>query len=185
MFNVKIFVNVQNDFITGALKCNESSKVLDNICSFIHNTSEEDALYIAAKHVNYSDYMETHLGKHLPVLHCMADTDGVKLEPRFNKAFSETQNHFILEKYYLNTLRLQTSIDAWSYEYGYQDEDMKLEICGFNTSRDVLATAVMLKGAYPECDITVYDNLCADRNSALHTQALSILKNMYINVTSA
>ena len=188
MLKVKLFVDIQNDFTTGALKSPIAQSRLSSIIKFLE--AEEDpevtVLNIATKRTNEEDYLETLEGKSLPIPYCMVGTEGHKLCAEFNSALTDTQYHRVFLTYGYGSMLVPAEIDVFRYEYGIDDEDMEIEICGFDAARDILSHAVILRNYFPEVPITVYMNLCSGSPNVkkdLQLHFADSLRAVGINVT--
>ena len=73
---VLIVVDMQNDFIDGALGTKEAIAIVPNVIETIKGF-EGTILY--TKDTHFDDYMDTQEGKNLPVPHCLKGTDGWNL----------------------------------------------------------------------------------------------------------
>ena len=71
--DVLIVVDMQNDFVTGALGTPEAQAIVPKVVEKIKNWKGE-ILYTQDTH--YDNYLETQEGKHLPVKHCIEHTRG-------------------------------------------------------------------------------------------------------------
>lgn len=189
MLKVKLFVDIQNDFVTGAFKSSLAQTRLPSIIRFLK--AEEDpevtVLNIATKRTNEEDYLETLEGKSLPIPYCTVGTEGHKLCSEFNSALTATQYHRVFLTYGYGSMLVPAEIDVFRYEYGMDDENMEIEICGFDAARDVLSHAVILRNYFPEVPITVYMNLCAGSPNVkkdLQLHFAGSLRAIGINVTS-
>ena len=164
MLKVKLFVDIQNEFIIGKFKSEEAVKNLSGILELLNETcdeSEDTVLNIATCRTHEEDFLETLSGQRFPIPHCIAGTEGHKLNAEFNAALSKTKYHRTLLTYSHGSLLLPAEIDVFRYEYGLDDEEMEIEVCGCDVSRDVLAHAVILRNYFPESKITVYTDLCS------------------------
>ena len=188
MLKVKLFVDIQNDFVTGVFKSPIAQSKLSSIIKFLEaeEDSEATVLNIATKRTNEEDYMDTLESKSLPIPYCMVGTEGHKLCSEFNRALSATQYHRVFLTYGYGSMLVPAEIDVFRYEYGIDDEDMEIEICGFDAARDVLAHAVIMRNYFPEVPITVYMNLCAGSPNVkkdLQLHFVDSLRAIGINVT--
>ena len=68
-----IVVDMQNDFIDGALGTPEAVAILPHVKSRIENF---DGKVIFTRDTHLDNYMNTQEGKNLPVPHCIKDTNG-------------------------------------------------------------------------------------------------------------
>lgn len=164
MLKVKLFVDIQNEFITGKFKSENAVKNLPDILKLLNESydeSEDTVLNIATCRTYEEDFLETLAGQRVPVPHCIAGTPGHKLNDEFNAALSKTKYHRTLLTYSHGSLLLPAEIDVFRHEYVLDDEEMEIEICGCDADRDVLAHAVILRNYFSESKITVYADLCS------------------------
>ena len=73
MKNILIVVDMQNDFIDGALGTKEAVAIVPKVEEKIRNFDGE-VFFTRDTHETY--YLETQEGKNLPVKHCIRDTEG-------------------------------------------------------------------------------------------------------------
>ena len=71
-----IVVDMQNDFIDGALGTKEAAAIVENVKKKIKEYADRGDEIIFTRDTHYEDYMETNEGKHLPVPHCIEETEG-------------------------------------------------------------------------------------------------------------
>lgn len=208
-----VFVDVQNDFVKGG-KLAFAYPEQDNVPDIIKFAKECRAkgymLYATADtHVqtvydNYDSanpkpiagYRTTLEGRKLPVDHCIEGTDGHKIVQGLVK--DENNDVIILQGHIIDkpTFGSFDLLQALRDDFGYEDGAGKLEdgdlgepldeivVVGFCTSICVVSNALMLRAAYPNVKITVYDNLCGDINEESHEAALQVMKNCQIDIAS-
>lgn len=68
-----IVVDMQKDFIDGALGTHEAVSIVPAVKEYIENFCGE---IIFTRDTHHHDYMNTQEGKNLPVPHCIKDTEG-------------------------------------------------------------------------------------------------------------
>lgn len=71
-----IVVDMQNDFIDGALGTKEAVEIVENVKEKIKEYADRGDEIIFTRDTHYEDYMETNEGRHLPVPHCIEETEG-------------------------------------------------------------------------------------------------------------
>ena len=197
-----VFIDVQNDFIDGALPADKSKDVTKKIrkyaylCKCEHvpmlatrDTHEKsDTLpesadgTIPEKHIGYLSTLE---GKKLPIEHCIEGTDGWKIDevlaeyiPVYNIVNKQTFGS-------INDLpQMLCNIDH-SLKDIYGEGVTEIELCGFCASICVISNALILRAAYPNLKISILKNLCGDINEASMNAALIIAKNCQIDVVDA
>ena len=85
MKKILVAIDVQNDFITGALRNTEAIKKVPNIVKKIREFDGEAIIYTMDTH--FEDYMDTREGQNLPVPHCIKGTDGWKIREELMPQF--------------------------------------------------------------------------------------------------
>ena len=82
MKHILIVVDMQTDFVDGALGTPEAVAILDNVTAKIKAYAHDpDGVIFVTYDTHAEDYMETSEGKHLPVPHCIKGTAGWALHP--------------------------------------------------------------------------------------------------------
>ena len=76
MRNILIVVDMQKDFVTGALASAEAQAILPEVKAKISAYNRAGKEIIFTRDTHGEDYMQTNEGKHLPVPHCIKGTDG-------------------------------------------------------------------------------------------------------------
>ena len=71
-----IVVDMQNDFIDGALGTIEAQAIVPNVKKKIEEYKARGDDIIFTKDTHFKGYLETNEGKHLPVEHCIIGTHG-------------------------------------------------------------------------------------------------------------
>ena len=83
MKKILIAVDMQNDFIDGALGTKEAEAIVDNV---VNKISDFDGDIYATYDTHFENYMETSEGKKLPVPHCIKGTEGWQLNKKVQAA---------------------------------------------------------------------------------------------------
>ena len=201
---VTLFIDVQNDFIDGALGCDMAKKTIadvvkyaekcaaDNECLMLatQDTHEETVYAFGDKNSPMSGYMTTLEGKKLPVEHCVKGTVGHELQDGLYNAmkskYGQNMHKFILEKRTFGLKEIDQNI--FRAILGARDlgKDIdKIEICGYCTSICVISNALILRAAFPDMKIELISNLCGDINEDSHNAALTVARNCQIDVVTA
>ncbi|MDY6384673.1 MAG: isochorismatase family protein, partial [Bacteroidales bacterium] len=78
MRKILIVIDMQKDFIDGALGTKEAQAIVPNVISKIKEYAPEDIF--ATRDTHSEDYLCTQEGRMLPVKHCIKGTDGWQLQ---------------------------------------------------------------------------------------------------------
>ena len=72
--NVLIVVDMQNDFVSGALGTPEAQKIVPAVVKRVKEGIRRGEQILFTRDTHGADYLETQEGKHLPVPHCIRGT---------------------------------------------------------------------------------------------------------------
>ena len=161
-----IVVDMQNDFIDGALGTKEAQAIVPNVKKKIEEYRTNGNNIVFTRDTHFSNYLETNEGKHLPVEHCIEGTYGWQIR---EELFTEPMP--IVDKLTFGNLHWKTFFD---FE--------EVEIVGLCTDICVVSNALILKAMYPEANITVDASCCAGVTPESHKAALTTMKMCQINV---
>ncbi len=173
MKNILVVVDIQNDFVDGALGSKEAVAIIGNACRKIK--SFEGDIYVTLDTHN-EDYMNTAEGKKLPVPHCIKGTDGWRLNADIEKAL-EGKKYTLIEKPTFGSQKLAELIAE-----KYANERFTIELIGICTDICVISNALTIRAHNTECDITVDSSCCAGVSPEAHEAALTVMKSCLINV---
>ena len=81
MQNILLVIDMQNDFIDGALGTPEAVAIVPKVREKIRNF---DGTVLFTRDTHEENYMETQEGKNLPVPHCIRGTDGWQIRPELD-----------------------------------------------------------------------------------------------------
>ena len=166
MKNILIVVDMQKDFVDGALGSKESVGIVDNVVAKIQDF-EGDVI---------ATY-DTH-GENLPVPHCIKGTDGWKLDQKVQEALDK--KGFI--EVYKPTFG---SVDLVEVIRKYDVENIAIQLVGLCTDICVVSNALLLKANFPEMNISVDAACCAGVTPQKHQAALETMSSCQIEVLNA
>lgn len=168
-----VVVDMQKDFVDGALGTAEAVAILPNAVKKIENFVGD---IFVTYDTHFDDYLDTAEGKKLPVPHCIIDTDGWQLNDRIADAL--TGRVFVpVHKPTFGSIQLAIEIAEAA-----QGDEFSVELIGLCTDICVVSNALLLKAFFPEAEISVDSSCCAGVTPALHDAALKTLASCKINV---
>lgn len=173
MKKILVVVDMQNDFINGALGTEEAQAVVENAAAAIEEF--EGSIYVTMD-THQSNYLDTAEGKKLPVVHCVKGTDGWRLHERIMQALAGKE-YSTIEKGTFGSIRLAEEI----LKTGDQEE-MEIECFGLCTDICVVSNALLLKANFPETKLTVRADCCAGVTPETHEAALKTMEMCQIEV---
>ena len=170
MKKLLIVIDMQNDFIDGALGTPEAEAIVDAVKEKIRSYPPADIL--ATMDTHGPDYLSTQEGRFLPVEHCLRDTDGWQIRPDIAELLTEAT---IFEKPTFGSTRLAEAVrDMPDVE--------EVELIGLCTDICVVSNALLLKAYLPELPISVDAACCAGVTPEKHLAALETMLSCQIEV---
>ena len=171
MQNILLVIDMQNDFIDGALGTKEAVEIVPAVKAKIEQF-EGPVLFTRDTHETW--YMDTQEGKNLPVPHCIRGTDGWQIRPE------------------LDALRKTEAIDKKTFgskdlgriltEMNEQEEIGRITVIGLCTDICVISNALLAKAFLPEVPIIVDASCCAGVTPESHENALKAMEVCQIKV---
>ncbi|MCL2376453.1 MAG: cysteine hydrolase [Defluviitaleaceae bacterium] len=179
---ILIVVDMQKDFIDGALGTAEGVAIVDKVAARIAAGCGELVLFTQDTHDE--DYLNTPEGKRLPVTHCIEGTDGWQINPSIKAAWKNHPNTIIIPQLDENTFKKPVfgSVDLVEFLKARQNEIDSIEILGICTDICVVSNALMIKNTLPHIDIAVNAACCAGVTPQSHQEALNVMKMCHIDI---
>ena len=173
MKKILIVVDLQNDFVDGALGSAQAMAIIPKAAQKI---KEHDGDIYITLDTHYDNYMETSEGAKLPVPHCIKGTYGHELNETIKDALSG-RIYTTVEKITFGSVVLPQII-----EQRYKDEEISFELIGLCTDICVVSNALVLKANFPEVPISVDASCCAGVTPDKHNAALETMRSCQIEV---
>ena len=173
MKNILIVVDMQKDFVDGALGTAEAVAIVENVAAKI---AAHTGPIVVTYDTHGENYMDTAEGKKLPVPHCIKGSDGWQLNDRVAEALSGKE-YAALEKPTFGSVELPALVKKLA-----GGEDFSLELIGLCTDICVVSNALLLKAHFPEIPISVDAACCAGVTPESHKAALTTMSFCQINV---
>ena len=165
---ILVVVDMQNDFIDGALGTPEAVKIVPYVKERIQNF---DGKVIFTRETHFTDYMDTQEGKNLPVPHCIKGTPGWEIHPE------------------LDALRATDPIDKLTFGSSELPDILKKEenieeitFIGLCTDICVISNVMVTKAFFPEIPLFVDAAGCAGVTPESHKNALAAMKMCQVAV---
>ena len=170
-----IVVDMQNDFIDGALGTPEAQAIVPNVKKKIAEYMNSGDAIVFTRDTHDRNYLDTQEGKKLPHPHCIKGTKGWEIKDGLTFGGSN-----IVDK-------VTFGYDSWMHYLSYFDivnvnEVDSIEIVGLCTDICVISNAMILKAQFHETPIIVDSSCCAGVTPESHTCALEAMKRCQIEV---
>lgn len=166
-----IVIDMQRDFINGALGTNEAQNILPAVKAKIAEYKKENNPIIFTRDTHSTDYMQTQEGQKLPVPHCIKGTPGWEIDPNL-----DTANCTIIDKPSFGSLELASYV-----KQSYSNIE-QIELIGLCTDICVISNALILKAVLPEVPLYVDSQACAGVSPQTHNNALEAMKLCQVNI---
>ena len=176
MKRVLIVVDMQTDFVDGALGTPEAVAILENVTAKIKAYAHDpDGVIFVTYDTHAEDYMTTSEGKHLPVPHCIKGTAGWELHPTVAAALEDV-TYTSVEKPTFGSVALPALVKEAAAG------DFTVELIGLCTDICVVSNTLLLKANFPEIPISVDAACCAGVTPETHKAALTTMGMCQIEV---
>lgn len=169
---ILIIVDMQNDFIDGALGTPEAAGI---VACAARKIRDFDGRIFVTLDTHGPDYLETAEGKKLPVPHCVKGTKGWLLHGQIRQAL-QGKTYQAIEKPTFGSVELAEEIRRTA------GVDVQIELIGLCTDICVVSNALLLKAYLPEADISVDAGCCAGVSPKTHQAALETLRMCQVAV---
>ena len=169
---ILVVVDMQNDFIDGALGTPEAQKIVPVVVEKIKGWTGE--IY-ATMDTHQPDYLTTQEGRNLPVTHCIEGTPGWEIAPAIREALT---NVTCLTKPTFGSRSLAETLAIVNQNQPIEE----IVLIGLCTDICVISNAMVLKAFLPEVLITVDASCCAGVTPESHRAALDTMKMCQIQI---
>ena len=168
MSKILVVVDMQNDFIDGALGTSEALKIVPYVKEVIEGFVGK---VFFTRDTHFENYMESQEGKNLPVPHCIKGTHGWEIRNE------------------LDILRTTEPIDKLTFGSSdlvevlkSQGEIESITFLGLCTDICVISNVMVTKAFFPEIPLIVDARGCAGVTPESHKRALEAMKVCQVKV---
>lgn len=176
MNKIIIVVDMQNDFVTGSLGFNGAVAVKQKLAEYLESVKDMPFHILATRDTHNDDYLETLEGQNLRIKHCIRGTAGHDIVDEL-KPFIKDENVFDKETFMAVRSLLPQKIRTIIMEEPIDE----IIITGLVTSICVLNNVLLLRGLYPNIQITVPMSMTDDPSPQAKRAAKTIME--YNNIT--
>ena len=168
---VLVVIDMQNDFIDGALGTPEACAIVPAVVDKIRNF---DGLVLATRDTHGADYLNTQEGRNLPVEHCIKGTKGWELNPEISALVKEEP----IDKPTFGSCELGMKLK----EIAEHENIENITLIGVCTDICVISNAMIIKAFLPEVPVTVVKDCCAGVTPESHLRALEAMRSCQIEI---
>ena len=167
---ILVVVDMQNDFIDGALGTPEAASIVLYVKEVIESF---DGKVLFTRDTHFADYMDTQEGKNLPVPHCIKDTDGWRIRRELDALRKTPAIDKITfgSKDLVDILKGEPSIESITF-------------VGLCTDICVISNVMLTKAFFPEIPLIVDAKACAGVTPESHQNALAAMKMCQVRIVN-
>ena len=174
MKKLLVIVDMQNDFIDGALGSKEAQAIVPKV---VRKISKWTGDVVCTMDTHYENYLETREGRKLPVPHCIVESEGWQVNDLICVAIKTAKLRTeIFVKETFGSTALAEFIEQQGYGY--------IEFVGLCTDICVISNVMLVKAALPEAEIVVDASCCAGVTPDSHRNALTAMKSCQVEVVN-
>lgn len=166
--NLLIVIDMQNDFIDGALGSPEAAAITGNV---IEKVRSFDGEVVFTRDTHFEDYMNTQEGRNLPVPHCIKGSSGWQLIPELEE-FRLGHGCKVFDKPTFGSVELAEYVSGL-----YQADELdSATVIGVCTDICVVSNALLIKAFAPELPVYTDASCCAGVTPETHEAAIATMK---------
>lgn len=177
MKKILLVIDMQNDFIDGALGTPEAVAIVENVKAKILSYPKENVFATRDTHTDL--YMDTQEGRNLPVPHCIRGTKGWEIRPDIAELIFPDH---VIDKPTFGSTQLAKLMEILEHR---EDEGIEIELIGLCTDICVVSNALLIKATLPETPISCDASCCAGVTPAKHEAALETMSSCQIKITNS
>ena len=184
MKKITIVIDMQNDFLIGALANPDAVSIIPSVREEIESAD----FVIYTRDTHDSNYIETQEGKKLPVPHCINGTWGWEIVDELNPQTLVNNNVMSGKIWYIMNKPSFGYVNIWNGITGnfpdliLNNEGVEVTFCGTCTDICVVSNALIVKSLYPELTVNVKADACAGLTPEKHKAALEVMSSCQINI---
>lgn len=165
---ILVVVDMQNDFIDGALGSAEAVKIVPYVEEKIKSF---DGKVYFTRDTHFEDYLDTQEGYNLPVKHCIKDTDGWQI----HKSLDALRRTEAIDKITFGSTELIDVLDV-------EDDIESITFVGLCTDICVISNVMTVKTFFPEIPLIVDSKGCAGVTESSHNTALDAMRAVQVEI---
>lgn len=171
MQDILIVVDMQNDFIDGALGTAEAVAIVPKVAEKVRDFK---GTVIFTRDTHGENYMQTQEGRNLPVPHCIKGSRGWEVCP----ALEPLRTGLTIDKPTFGSAELGKVL----LELDAKEPVGSITLVGLCTDICVISNAMIAKAFLPEVPVTVDAACCAGVTPESHRNSLSAMRMCQVRI---
>ena len=168
MKSLLVVIDMQNDFVFGALGTKEAQAILPAVKARIAKARETGEAVVFTRDTHGENYLFTQEGRNLPVPHCAVGSEGWQIVEGLR------ENEGVFDKPTFGSLELASFIKRMGFE--------KVTLIGVCTDICVVSNALLIKATCPELPVFVEENACAGVTKEKHLAAIETMRSCQVQI---
>lgn len=173
--NVLVVVDMQNDFVSGALGTKEAVEIVPYVVGRVVEGVNCGEAILFTRDTHPENYMETREAVKLPVPHCIRGTEGWEIIPQLTEY---TVGREVIDKPTFGSTELGERLK----ELNAHQRIEKITLLGLCTDICVISNTLLAKAHLPEVEVAVDAACCAGVTPESHKNALEAMKVCQISI---
>jgi len=174
MSKILVVVDMQNDFIDGALGTPEAQAILPRVIDIVRGFSGE---VIFTRDTHPENYLRTREGLALPVSHCIKDTAGWQIQSELEK-LRLTHGYAVIDK----PTFASKELGEYLLSLNASEPIEQILLVGLCTDICVISNAMLIRAFLPEVKILVDSSATAGVSPESHSRALASMSTCQIEI---
>jgi nicotinamidase-related amidase len=169
MKEILVVVDMQKDFLTGALGSERAAAIIPVVKNRVEEARARGVQVAFTRDTHGKDYMQTQEGRKLPVPHCEKDTDGWQIADGLYEI-----GELVFDKPVFGSIALAEFLKTKGFD--------KITFVGVCTDICVVSNVLLAKAYCPEAEIFVDSAACAGVTEEKHEAALETMRSCQATV---
>ncbi len=172
MQDILVVVDMQNDFIDGALGTKEAAAIVPKVAERIRKFQGK---VLFTRDTHGEDYLGTQEGHRLPIPHCIRGTQGWQIRQELTDARPQAR---VIDKVTFGSVELGEALRGLERE----EPVGSITFVGVCTDICVISNALLAKAFLPEAKVVVDAACCAGVTPKGHSTALEAMEACQIRI---
>ena len=168
MKSLLVVIDMQNDFVFGALGTEEARAILPAVKARIEQAREAGETVVFTRDTHQENYLFTQEGKYLPVPHCIVGTDGWQIVDGLQTS------ERVFDKPTFGSEELAEFVKAQGFE--------EVTLVGVCTDICVVSNALLIKAKCPESKVCVVEKACAGVSPQTHDASIATMRSCQVQI---
>ena len=164
-----VVIDMQNDFITGALNNAAAQAILPDVIKAVQAAKKEGKQLLFTRDTHAKNYLNTTEGKYLPVEHCIQGTWGHEIADGLY-----VEGAAVIDKPTFGSKELAEYVQKGGFD--------KVELVGVCTDICVVTNALLIKTACPDTVVVVHEKLTAGVSAETHEAAIKTMRSCQVEI---